>query len=386
MSVADSLVALGGAFLAAGLLARAGRRIELPTIPLFMLAGVLLGPHTPGIELFSEPADLDLLAALGLVFLLFYIGLEFDVNELTTGGRSLLLAGGAYLLLNVGGGFVFGLALGWGTPEALVLAGILGISSSAIVSKLLIELRRLQNPETPLILGIIVLEDVFLAGYLAMLSPVLGKAEGAGEVIADIAIAFAVLLAFVALARWGGRLVTKLVDAQEDELFIVSFIGVVLLAAGISDELGVKYAIGALMIGIVLGATAMRDRMEHFIHPLRDAFGALFFFAFGLTIDPGDVAKVMLPVVIAVVITFGLNLAAGVLAARARDLGRQESRNIGFTLVARGEFALVLASLAAAAGLDPRLSPFVAGYVLLLAILGPLAASRAQPSEPAAAT
>ena len=376
MSVADSLVALGGAFLAAGLLARAGRRIELPTIPLFMLAGVLLGPHTPGIELFSQPADLDTLAALGLVFLLFYIGLEFDVNEITTGGRTLLIGGGAYLLLNVGGGFAFGMLLGWGTPEALVLAGILGISSSAIVSKLLIELRRIDNPETPLILGIIVIEDVFLAGYLALLSPVLGKASGAGEVIADIALAFAVLLVFVALARWGGRLVTKIVDAEEDELFIVSFIGLTLLAAGISDELGVKYAIGALMIGIVLGATAMRDRAEKFIHPLRDSFGALFFFAFGLTIDPGDVAKVMLPVVIAVAVTFGLNMAAGAIAARARELGPQAARNIGLTLVARGEFALVLASLAAAAGLDERLSPFVAGYVLLLAILGPLAASR----------
>jgi CPA2 family monovalent cation:H+ antiporter-2 len=378
MKVADALVALGGAFLAAGLLARVGRRIELPTIPLFMLAGIIFGPHTPGIALFDDAGDLELFAAIGLVLLLFYIGLEFSVEELTSGGRSLLLAGGAYLLLNVGGGLLFGLALGWGTSEALVLAGILGISSSAIVSKLLIELRRISNPETPLILGVIVIEDVFLAVYLALLSPVLGGAGGAGEAAVDIALALGLLLAFIAIARFGAHLVVKLIDAEEDELFIVCFIGLALLTAGLSEELGVKYAIGALMIGIILGSTGARERITHFMHPLRDAFGALFFFAFGLTISPGDIADVIVPVVVAVVLTFALNIAAGVIAARVRDLDREASANIGLTLVARGEFALVLGALGAAAGLDPRITPFVAGYVLILAVLGPLAATRSQ--------
>ena len=240
MSVADALVALGGAFLAAGLLARVGRRIELPTIPLFMVAGIIFGPNTPGIALFDDPSDLEVLAALGLVFLLLYIGLEFSVEELSAGGRSLLLAGGAYLLFNVGGGLLFGLVLGWGSSEALVLAGVLGISSSAIVSKLLVELGRLKNRESPLILGVIVLEDVFLALYLALLSPVLGGAHGAGEAAADIAIAFAVLLALGALARFGGGLVGRLLQTDDDELFIIVFIGFALLVAGLSEELGVS--------------------------------------------------------------------------------------------------------------------------------------------------
>lgn len=375
MDVADALVALGGAFLAAGLLARAGRRIELPTIPLFMVAGIIFGPETWGVVLFQNPDDLAILAALGLVLLLFYIGLEFSVDELTSGGRSLLLAGGAYLLFNVGGGFLFGLALGWGTKEALVLAGILGISSSAIVSKLLIELGRVGNRETPLILGIIVIEDVFLALYLALLAPVLGGAQGPAEVARDIGLAFAVLLALTAIARYGAHAVARAIDTDDDELFVVCFVGLVLLVAGLSEELGVKYAIGALMAGIILGGTPLRERVTHFVHPLRDAFGALFFFAFGLTIDPGDVVSVLVPVTIAVVVTFALNLAAGFVAARLRDLDRREAVMIGVTLVSRGEFALVLGSLGAAAGLDSRLAPFVAGYVLFLAVLGPLAAS-----------
>lgn len=376
LALADALIALGGAFLAAGLLARAGRRIGLPTIPLFTLAGILLGPHTPGLVLFDNPADLDVLAALGLIFLLFYIGLEFRVEQLTGGGPAIALAGGAYLALNVGAGVLFGLALGWGTAEALVLAGIVGISSSAIVSKLLIELNRTRNAETPVILGVIVIEDVFLALYLALLAPLLGGAQTAAQAALDIGVAVAVLLALAALARWGAGLVARLVADREDELLAVSFIGLVLLVAGAAQELGVKYAIVALMMGMVLGASMLRDRIDRLVHPLRDAFGALFFFAFGLTISPNDVLDVAGPVLAAALMTLVLNLVAGVVAARLAGLDRQAAANVGLTLLSRGEFALVLAALAADAALDGRVGGFAAGYVLVLAVVGPLAATR----------
>jgi CPA2 family monovalent cation:H+ antiporter-2 len=379
MDLADQLVALGGAFLAAGVLALIGRRVGLPTIPLFMLAGILFGPNTPGIELFGDPGDLEVLAAIGLVFLLFYIGLEFSVDDLTEGGRGLLWAGGAYLLLNVGGGLLFGLLLGWGMSEALVLAGIMGISSSAIVGKLLVELNRVGSEETPTVLGVIVIEDVFLAFYLALLQPVLGKADGIGEAAGDIAVAFGVLIALALVARYGTKLAGRLADVRDDELFIVLFVGVALMIAGLSEELGVKYAIGALMAGIIFAATAARDRIVGFIHPLRDSFGALFFFAFGVSISPDAVIEVIGPVVIAVAVTFALNLAAGAVAGRVQGLGEAASARIGLLLVSRGEFALVLGTLAAAAGLDDRIPAFVAGYVLFLAVLGPLAATRPEP-------
>lgn len=172
---------MGGAFLAAAVLARAGARIGLPTIPLFILAGILLGPHTPGIVLVSDPHDMEMLSALGLVLLLFYLGLEFHMDDLKAGGRRMALAGGTYLALNVGAGLGFGFALGWGTSEALVLAGVLGISSSAIVTKVLVDTGRLGNPETKPILGIIVVEDVFLALYLAALQPILSGANSSAR-------------------------------------------------------------------------------------------------------------------------------------------------------------------------------------------------------------
>jgi CPA2 family monovalent cation:H+ antiporter-2 len=372
----DELVALGGAFLAAGILGRLGRRIGLPTIPLFMVAGILCGPHTPGIVLVDRPGDLGVVASIGLVLLLFYLGLEFTVRDLTEGGRRLLLVGGLYLLLNVGGGIGFGFALGWGTREALVIAGAIGISSSAIVTKLLIELGRLPNRETRLILGIIVVEDLFLALYLAILQPVLSDDQGFTEGLVSFGKALAFLVAFAALARWGSRFVGRLVATDDDELLTICFVGLAILSAGVAEEVGVSDAIGAFMIGLVLAESPVSARIQRLVLPLRDAFGALFFFAFGLTIDPGDVAEVAGPIAAAVALTLVLNLLAGTLAARLSHLGRREAANIGTTILARGEFSLILVALAAAAGLDARLGPFVAGYVLVLAIAGPLLASR----------
>jgi monovalent cation:H+ antiporter-2, CPA2 family len=376
--VGGELVALGGAFLVAGLLARLGRSIGLPTIPFFMLAGILCGPNTPGFVLVHDPAQLELLAALGLILLLFHLGLEFSLSDLVGGGRRLLLAGCTYLALNVGGGLAFGFAVGWGTREAFVIAGAVGISSSAIVTKLLVELRRLANPESRLILGIIVVEDLFLALYLALLAPVLGDADGAGEAIVEFARALGFLVALGLVARYGAQLVGRLVDDREDELLTILFLGLAVLVAGFAEKLGVSGAIGAFAVGLILAESAVAERVGRLVLPLRDAFAAVFFFAFGLTIDPGDAGQVIVPVAIAVVLSLVLNLAAGVIAARTGGYGRQAAANIGFTVLGRGEFSLILAALALAAGLDARVGSFVALYVLVLAIAGPLLAAHSK--------
>ncbi|MER5552967.1 cation:proton antiporter [Streptomyces sp. NPDC002793] len=367
---------MGGAFLAAAVLARLGGRIGLPTIPLFILAGILLGPHTPGVVLLDDPHDLEMLSALGLVLLLFYLGLEFHLDDLKTGGRKMALAGGAYLALNVGAGLGFGFALGWGTSEALVLAGVLGISSSAIVTKVLVDLGRIGNPETRPILGIIVVEDVFLALYLAALQPILSGADSLGAAVLDGGKAFGFLLLLALLARFGTKVIGKLFDTKDDELLVISFLGAAVFVAGVSEWFGVADAIGAFMVGLMLGSTSSGDRILKLVHPLRDAFGAIFFFAFGLSINPGDLPSVVWPVLAAVAVTVAMNVFAGMVSARIYSFGPQATANISTTLLARGEFALILATMAAAAGLDERLSPFIAGYVLLLAVLSPLAAGR----------
>ncbi|MFK4107168.1 cation:proton antiporter [Streptomyces sp. NPDC002176] len=377
MGHADTLLAMGGAFLAAAFLARLGARFGVPTIPLFMLAGLLLGPHTPGLVLVSDPHDFEMLSALGLVLLLFYLGLEFKLDDLRRGGRRLLTAGGIYLLLNVGAGLGFGFALDWGAREALVLAGVLGISSSAIVTKILIDLGRISRPETRLILGVIVVEDLFLALYLAALQPVIGGAEGVGETVLQAAKAFGFLLVLAAAARYGTRLVGRLIQVRDNELLVISFLGAAVLVAGVSELLGVADAIGAFMVGLILAGTSSGPRIRKLVHPLRDAFAAIFFFAFGLALDPARLASVAGPVAAAAALTIVMNVIAGLLVARTYGYGPEPAADIATTLVARGEFALILGAMAVSAGLDGRLSSFIAGYVLVLAILGPIIAKRA---------
>ncbi|WP_405393226.1 cation:proton antiporter [Streptomyces sp. NBC_01102] len=367
---------MGGAFLAAAVLARVGGRIGLPTIPLFILAGILLGPHTPGVVLVEDPHELEMLSALGLVLLLFYLGLEFSLDDLKAGGRKMALAGTVYLILNVGAGLGFGLVLGWGLSEALVLAGVLGISSSAIVTKILVDLKRLESPETKTILGIIVVDDVFLALYLAALQPILSKSDGLGAALMDGAKAFGFLLLLALVARFGTKVISRLISTRDDELLVISFLGTAVFVAGVSDLFGVADAIGAFMVGLMLGSTTSGDRIRALVHPLRDAFGAIFFFAFGLSINPGDLPSVMWPVLAAVVLTIAMNMLSGIFSARVYGFNSLYAANISTTLTARGEFALILATMAAGAGLDERLSPFIAGYVLVLAVLAPLAAGR----------
>lgn len=374
----DTLIAIGGAFLVAGIFARFGRRVGLPTIPFFMAAGVVFGPHTPGLAVVEHPEELEVLAALGLVLLLFHLGLEFSLGELIGGGRRLLATGAVYLALNVGGGFLLGLAIGWGTSEALVIAGAVGISSSAIVTKLLVELRRLANPESRLILGVIVVEDIFLALYLALLQPVLGDARGAGEAVAEFLLALGFLLGLGALARWGGGVVGRIITTPDDELLTVGFVGLAVLVAGVAQKIGVSEAIGAFMVGMVLAESPISERVDRLVLPLRDAFAAAFFFTFGLTINVERLGEVALPVTAAVLSSLVLNLLAGVLAARMNGFGPRAAANIGLTVLGRGEFSLVLATLAIAAGLDDRIRPFVAIYVLTLAIAGPLLTTRSR--------
>jgi CPA2 family monovalent cation:H+ antiporter-2 len=372
-----SLLAVGGALLLAGVLGRLGRRVKLPTIPLFVLAGIAFGPHTPGIALVESPDELGLLATFGLVMLLFHLGLEFSVRDLLAGGRSLATAGVVFLGLHVLAGAVIGFAFGWGDREALVIAGAVAISSSAIVTKLLTELRRLGNRETPLILGIVVVEDVFLALYLAVVQPILSDATGS-EILVSIASAFGFLIGFAIIARFATGLVRKLLDAESDELLVVCVVGLVVLAAGVAEEVGVSDAIAALLVGLVVAETGLTPRVEHLVTPLRDVFGAIFFFVFGVTIEPGQVADVIGPILVGVVVSVIVNVLAGLLVARRSKLSRRAGFRVGLTVLARGEFSLILASLAVAADLDSRVTAFIAGYVLVLSLLAPILSTHAE--------
>jgi monovalent cation:H+ antiporter-2, CPA2 family len=314
----------------------------------------------------------------GLVLLLFSLGLEFDQDAFFTGAGRLLLSGGSYIVLNTGAGLLFGFAMGWGPREALIIAGMIGTSSSAIITKLLIELRRLANPETPVLLGVTVVGDIFIAVYLAIVSVVLSGETEAWPIVFRLTIAFLFLVVMFAIARWGGRVVTRLTRVRDEELFTILFFGLVLLFAGIGELIGVTDAIGAFLIGLVLGSTRHRARIERVTVPLRDVFAAFFFLNFGLALDVAEFGDEFGLVMAAVALTFAVNLLSGLVIARLHNLNAAQAINTAAIMVNRGEFTLILATLSLGAGLDPRLQPFAGLYVLLMAVLGPLFASNSE--------
>jgi len=374
MHVAEDLLILGVLFVIAYVFGRLGKLIGLPAIPIYMLVGLIASPHTEFIPINFEAADVELIAVFGLIMLLFSLGLEFDQDEFYGNAGKLFISGGTRLAINLGVGFALGMWIGWGTREALIIAGMTAASSSAIITKLLIELRRLANRETPTILGIMVLEDVFIAIYLAIVGVVLGGSTDAWAIVLQLAISFTFLIAMFALARWGGKLVSRLVNTKDDELFTILFFGLAVAFGGIGELLGVSDAIGAFLIGLVLGATRFKARIEQFALPLRDVFAAFFFLNFGLALDISTFGDVLWPVIVAVILTLVVNTLGGQLIAWQNKLTQAEGLNASAMLQNRGEFALILATLATGAGLDSRLTPFAGLYVLFMAIVGPLLA------------
>ncbi len=378
MPLGEELLVLGVLFVIAYVLGRLGKLIGLPAIPIYMLVGLIASPHFHLFPLSFKSADVQLIAIFGLIFLLFSLGLEFDQDEFYGNVRALLLSGGTRILINMAVGFGLGFWIGWGTREALIIAGMTATSSSAIVTKLLIEFNRLANRETPAVLGIMVLEDVFIAIYLAIVSVVIGGETSIWSIVLQLAISFTFLVAMFALARFGGKVVSRLVRTRDDELFTILFFALAVAFGGIGELLGVSDAIGAFLIGLVLGATRFRTRIEQFALPLRDVFGAFFFLNFGLALDPSTFGLVLTPVIVAVVVTLVVNTLGGQLIAWINKLTPAEGFNASAMLQTRGEFVLILATLAAAAGLDPRLTPFAGLYVLIMAVIGPVLAANSE--------
>jgi CPA2 family monovalent cation:H+ antiporter-2 len=370
--VGGDLLVLGILFVLAYIFGRLGKLVGLPSIPIYMLVGLIASPHFHLVPLQLKAANVELVAIFGLIFLLFNLGLEFDQDAFFENAGSLLLSGGTRIVINFGIGLGFGFWVGWGPREALIIAGMTATSSSAIVTKLLIELKRLANPETPVILGIAVVEDVFIAFYLAIVAVVIGGETNIWAIVLELTISFLFLVAMFALARWGGRVVSRLLQTNDDELFTILFFGLAVAFGGIGELLGVSDAIGAFLIGLVLGATRFRTRIEGFALPLRDVFGAFFFLNFGLALNPSTFGSVLEPVIVAVVMTLVINVLGGWLIARLNHLPGRAGLGIGIILQNRGEFALILATLASAAGLDARLTPFAGLYVLIMAIIGPV--------------
>lgn len=362
-------IELGLAIVGLALLARLASRWGFSAIPLYLLAGLAFG--NGGLwPLKLTENFVHIGAEIGVLLLLFMLGLEFSGEELKRSLRAGLPAGVADLILNFMPGLLTGFILGWKPIASVLLGGVTYISSSGVIAKVLNELRRSGNPETPLVLSVLVLEDLDMAFYLPLVG-VLLLGGGLAKIALSVAIALiAVTLALVAAVRYGAWL-SQFASHESDEVVLLTIFGTVLLIAGVAQRFQVSAAIGAFLVGIALsGPTA--EQSHRLLGPLRDLFAAIFFFFFGLEIDPATLVPV-LPLSLALgIVSAATKVVTGYWAARRAGINKREGFRAGVELIPRGEFSIVIAGLGAA--VEPSLGPLSAAYVLFLALVGPLLA------------
>ncbi|BFU48115.1 cation:proton antiporter [Krasilnikovia sp. MM14-A1004] len=365
------LVEIGAVLFALGMLGRLGRRVGLSPIPLYLLAGLCFG-HGGLIPLSASEEFISIGAEIGVVLLLVMLGLEYSATELVGNLRAAAPAGIIDGALNALPGIGFALLLGWSLEAAVVLGGITWVSSSGVIAKVLGDLGRLGNRETPVILSVLVIEDLAMAFYLPLITAVLAGLGIFGGVQA-LAVAVATVAAVLLVALKFGNAISSFMSVRDPEALLLSVLGLTLFVAGVAARLNVSAAVGAFLVGIALSGPVAHHATE-ILTPLRDLFAAVFFVFFGLSTNPSDMPAVLLPAFGLAVLTAATKVLTGYLAARRVGIALPGRLRAGLALIPRGEFSIVIAGLAVASGLEPRLAPLATAYVLITVISGPLLA------------
>lgn len=375
-SSAVFLTEFGAIILGLGLLGRFAARFRFSPIPLYLLAGLAFGeggllPLNTSEEFVATGAEI------GVILLLLMLGLEYTASDLVSNLKTQYPAGLIDMAFNALPGAAMALLLGWGPVAAVVLAGVTWVSSSGVIAKVLGDLGRLGNRETPVILSILVLEDLSMAVYLPIITALLaGTGLAAGGITLAIALGVAGLVLLLAVRY--GRHISRFVSNEDPEKLLLVVLGLTLLVAGVAQQLQVSAAVGAFLVGIALSGE-VAEGAHNLLAPLRDLFAAVFFVFFGLHTDPSSIPPVLLPALVLAAVTALTKIATGYWAAKRAGISVKGRWRAGGTLVARGEFSIVIAGLAVTAGIEPSLGPLATAYVLILVILGPLTARYTEP-------
>ncbi|AHF99819.1 sodium/hydrogen exchanger [Halostagnicola larsenii XH-48] len=394
MATETTLIEIGVLFATAASAGVLANRLGQSVIPFYILAGMTLGQYVLGAtpvpefltplvgETFPHLVETDFIylgAELGIVFLLFFLGLEFNLERLLATKNRIGKAGTIDLVLNFGAG----MALGWyffgDFLAAFVVAGIVYISSSAIITKSLIDLGWIANDEADPMLGTLVYEDLFIAIYLAVVSALVIGSGDIGEAMGQIGAAMAFILGLLVLVYFGTAWFQRALETDSHEFLVLRTLGVLVLVSGGALALGVSEAVAAFFIGMAFSSTDHVHDLEQLLEPLRDTFAAVFFFWIGLLTDPSVFVGVAGMIAIAALLTTPSKLVSGYLGGRIYDLDERRSVRVGLGMVTRGEFSLIIASTVIAAsgsggpigdGIADTIYAFTVGYVLLMSILG----------------
>ena len=362
-------IELGIAAIGLALLGRLASRWGISSISLYLLGGLAFGKGGLA-PLHLSRGFIELGAEIGVLLLLFMLGLEYSGAQLRRNLRGGLSGGAIDLMLNFPPGLIVGLLLGWSPLASILLGGVTFISSSGIIARVLFELDRTNSPETPAVLSILVLEDLVMAIYLPLIA-VLIVGGGPAKILVSVGIATVTVLVVLFIATRYGNSLSSFVAHQSDEVILLTIFGTVLSVAGIAQSLQVSAAIGAFLVGIAVSGP-IAEQSHRLLAPLRDLFAAAFFFFFGLETDPRSLPPVMLVALGLAAATTLTKTITGYWATRKTNLAPRTRLRAGLTLVAHGEFSIVIAGLGAA--MEPRLGSLAAAYVLLMAILGPIMA------------
>lgn len=393
---ATSLVLSAGIFLTVltigGLFAV---RIGQSVIPAYVLVGVLIGPFAPSFggvsfTVVKSTEFVRLLADLGVIFLLFFVGLELSLTSLLRKRSQFLRAGAIDVGVSFPLGVLVGVLFGFPLLESLFVGLVAFNSSTVIIAKSLLDLEWIVNPESEAILGVVVIEDVLTAAVFAILSAVLLGAADIASLGRTLGQAALVLVALTLFAYYGAEWLDRAFDIQSSELFLLGVLGVTTLVAGLGFAAGVSDAIVAFLVGLAFGQTSHVERIESLLAPSRDFFAAVFFFVIGLQTDPRLVLSVAGFVLVAVVVTVSGQVASGFFAGRSFGLSVQQASKMASALAPRGEFSLVIAAFLVTAGttdaLRETIPAFTVGYVLLTSVLGTILMRNAHLIERVAST
>jgi CPA2 family monovalent cation:H+ antiporter-2 len=365
------LLELGGIIFALAILARLAGRLGISPIPLYLLGGLAFGEG--GLfPLITSQDFIDTGAQLGVVLLLFMLGLEYIGDELVKALRTGTTAGFVDLVANFTPGYLVGLVIGFGPVGSLFLGGVTYISSSGVLAKLLSDLGWTGNRETPIVLSILVFEDLAMAVIL----PILGALALGGTLagtVASVAVALTLVALTISVAARHGHRLSRAAFSASDEVNLLTVLGVTLLVAGLAEQVHISAAVGAFLVGIGVSGDAA-NRVRALLAPLRDLFAGVFFVFFGLSIDPGTFPDVAGYAVALAVITGITKAATGWWAANRAGMSDRGRRRAAAILLARGEFSIIIAGLGLSAGVGGGLGPIAAAYVLIMATTGPVIA------------
>jgi len=375
VGTARILLELGGVILGLGLLGRVATKIRISPIPLYLLAGLVFG--TGGmLPLATSEEFITIGADVGVILLLFMLGLEYSAGELLANLRTQYPAGVVDFVLNATPGAIAGWVLGWSPAGIIAMAEITYATSSGIVAKLLGDLGRLGNRETPVVLSLMVFEDLLMAVFLPVVTAVMVGVGLLGGTISVLVAVLAVAAVMVFALRFG-RMINRILFSANDELLLLGVLGFVLIVAGAAEELHVSTAVGAFLVGIALSGQ-VAESAKVVLSPLRDLFAAVFFVTFGLKTDPQEIPNVLLAALALAAVTILTKTAVGAWAARRAGMGWPGQLRAGTMMVPRGEFSIVIAGLASSAGIT-GLGALAATYVMLMAVLGTILTRLADP-------